>query len=147
MSKPLPLGKLPPHLLKEFLYPFPQSDPSLLLGPGVGLDCAILDLGDRLLALKSEPITFITEHIGWYAVQIACNDIVTTGALPRWMMITLLLPESKTTPDLVLSISKQLASASQEYDITLIGGHTEITANLDRPIINPKVHFLAIYCY
>lgn len=136
MSKPLPLGKLPPHLLTEFLRHFSQSDPSLLLGPGIGLDCAILDLGDRLLALKSEPITFITEDIGWYAVQIACNDIVTTGALPHWMMVTLLLPEAKTTPDLAMSISKQLAAASQEYGITLIGGHTEITTNLDRPIIN-----------
>ena len=132
----LPLGKLPPDLLAKFIQHFPQTDPAVLLGPGIGLDCAVLDFGDRLLVFKSEPITFVTTEIGWYAVQIACNDIATTGAQPRWMLVTMLLPEGKTTPGLVEQIGKQLASACLELGITLIGGHSEITAGLDRPILN-----------
>lgn len=132
----IPLGKLPPDILSAFLHRFPQNDPSVILGPGIGLDCAVVDIGGRYLVFKSEPITFVAEDIGWYAVQIACNDIATSGARPRWMLVTMLLPEGKTSPDLVSSIGMQLAEACAAYNITLIGGHTEITSGLDRPILN-----------
>jgi hydrogenase maturation factor len=105
------------------------------LGPQVGVDCAVLDLGDRLLVLKSDPITFATAAIGRYLVQVNSNDIATTGAIPRWLLVTALLPENQTSPDLVLAIGEQLAAACQEMGISLIGGHTEITHGLERPIL------------
>ncbi len=133
---PIPLGKLPPDLLARLLADAPVFDDRLLLGPGVGLDCAILALENTCLVFKSEPITFATDQIGWYAVQVAGNDIATTAAQPRWMLVTLLLPEGKTTPALVESIFNQLATACREQRISLIGGHTEVTYNLDRPLLN-----------
>jgi hydrogenase maturation factor len=136
VSEPLPLGKLPPALLANLISSIPTADPQLRLGPGIGLDCAILEVGDRLLALKSEPITFATAEIGWYGVQIAANDIATTGGVPRWMLATLLLPEGKTSPELVQQIAEQIATACREMGIVVIGGHTEITYGLDRPILN-----------
>ncbi len=107
-----------------------------LFGPNVGLDCAVIDNGDNYLVLKSDPITFVTHNPGWYAVQINANDIVTTGAIPKWMMATILLPENKTTQELVEEISAQLFSACSEKGISFIGGHTEITYGIDRPIIS-----------
>ncbi len=136
-STVLPVGKLPMELLEKLLSQAPATDPRLLLGPGIGLDCAVLDvnIGDTLLVLKSDPITFATEEIGWYAVQVNANDIATTGATPRWMLATLLLPENQTTPELVEHIATQLYAACQEVGVSLIGGHTEVTYNLDRPIL------------
>ena len=131
----LPLGKLPPMIAESLLKKAPMLDPRILLGPGVGLDCAILDLGDTCLVMKSDPITFATEDIGWYAVQICSNDIATTGALPRWFLTTLLLPEGKTTPDMVEKIGDQVFAACKEKNISVVGGHTEITYGLDRPIL------------
>jgi hypothetical protein len=61
----LPLGKLPPELLGQLLAAAPVTDPRVLLKPGIGLDCAVLDVGDKLLVLKSDPITFATDDIGW----------------------------------------------------------------------------------
>lgn len=113
----------------------PTTDPRVILGPGIGLDCAVLDMGDTLLVLKTEPITFVTDAIGWYALQIAANDVATTGAAPRWYMATLLLPERSTTPALVEEISSQAYQACRELGVTIIGGHTEITYGLDRPIM------------
>jgi len=131
----LPLGKLPSELLAKILTQAPISDPRVVLGPGIGLDCAVVDMGDSYLVFKSDPITFATDEIGWYAVQVNANDIATTGATPRWFMVTALLPEGVTTPKGVEEISKQLFSACQDLGISLIGGHTEITYGLDRPII------------
>ena len=131
----LPVGKLPPDLLAKILSQAPVDDPRLLLGPGIGLDCAVIDHGASLLVYKSDPITFTTEEIGWYAVQVNANDIVTAGAEPRWLLVTLLLPEGSTTPELPEEISRQIYSACREIGVTVIGGHTEITYGLNRPIL------------
>jgi len=131
----IPLGKLPPDLLKMVLKRAPVSDPRLVLGPGIGLDCAVLAFEKTCLVFKSDPITFASDEIGWYVVQINANDIATTGAIPRWFLMTLLLPEGLTNPKMVESISEQVFAACRTLSISVIGGHTEITHDLDRPII------------
>jgi hydrogenase expression/formation protein HypE len=136
MDKPvLPLGKLPPELLARLLANAPIQDTRVLLGPGIGLDCAVIDLGERLLVFKSDPITFATQEIGWYAVQVSANDIATCGARPCWYLATILLPENQTTSELVETISGQIFSACKELGISVIGGHTEITSGLERPLV------------
>src|SRR5258707_12328083 len=95
---PLPVGKLPPDLLARLLARAPVTDPRVRLGPGAGLDCAVLDLGDRLLVLKSDPITFATADIGWYLGQVNANDLATTGAVPCWLLLTMLRPAGASTP-------------------------------------------------
>lgn len=130
-----PVGKLPVENLERFLKEIPLFDPRILLGPGIGLDCAVIDLEDSLLVFKSDPITFASEEIGWYCVQVNANDVATTGAKPRWMLVTALLPESKTTLQLVERINQQIVRACQELKISIIGGHTEITSGLDRAIL------------
>ncbi len=135
MNPVLPVGKLPHALLEKIIRSAPTSGPRVLLGPGVGLDCAVLEFGETCLVLKTEPITFASDEIGWYAVQIAANDIATTGARPSWAMFTVLLPEGKTTEESVMALSGQLTDACRAAGITLVGGHTEITHGLDRLII------------
>lgn len=135
MTDSLPLGKLPVELLALLLARAPIQDSRVLYGPGIGLDCAVIDLGERLLVFKSDPITFATDDIGWYAVQVNANDIVTTGATPRWMLATLLLPENDTRPADVERIFDQLYRAAADLNISVVGGHTEITYHLHRPVL------------
>jgi hydrogenase maturation factor len=131
----LPTGKLPPELLSRLLAQAPATAPRVRLGPGVGLDCGVIETNGMLQVFKTEPITFATDQIGWYAVQVAVNDIATTGATPRWITLALLLPEGATTPELVAAIGEQIFSACRAHQITVLGGHTEITAGLDRPLL------------
>jgi hydrogenase maturation factor len=131
----LPLGKLPPEILSGIIAKAPISDPRLILGPGIGLDCAVVELGDTCLVFKSDPITFATDEIGWYAVQVNANDIATTGATPQWLLVTALLPENLTTELIVEEISNQVFDACSSLGISVIGGHTEITCGINRPII------------
>lgn len=135
MSEPLPLGKLPYDLLARLLAKAPIKDPRVLYGPRIGLDCAVIDLGQNVLVFKTDPITFATEDIGWYAVQINANDIITTGAAPRWLLATLLLPENATDQGQVEAIFDQMYRAAATLDISVVGGHTEITYDLHRPIL------------
>jgi hydrogenase expression/formation protein HypE len=135
MAQILPVGKVPRDILERLLAQAPTQDPHVLLRPGIGLDCAVVEVGDTLLVLKSDPITFATDAIGWYVVQVTANDLATTGATPRWLMVTMLLPEARTTAKLVERISQDVYRACREIGVTVIGGHTEITAKLDRPIL------------
>jgi hydrogenase expression/formation protein HypE len=135
MNRVLPLGKLPPDLLARVLSKTPLFDERVLHGPGIGMDCAVVDAGKNLLVFKSEPITFVTNAIGWYAVQVSVNDIATTGATPRWMLLTLLLPENRTTPEMVGEIGDEVFEACRALEISVIGGHTEITHGLENPIL------------
>ena len=133
----LPLGKLPADLLARLLARAnaARADPRVVVGPGVGLDCAVLDFGDRYLVLKTDPITFATDGIGWYAVQINANDIACSGASPRFFMATLLLPEADGNAALAERIFGQITEACAQLGATLVGGHTEITYGLDRPMV------------
>lgn len=133
---PLPVGKLPPALLERLLARHAsKDDPRLLLGPGIGLDCAVVDFGDRVLVAKSDPITFTAENIGWYAVNVNANDVVTTGAPPAWFLATLLLPEGAAEEADVEAIFAQIAEACHSIGARFVGGHTEVTAGLDRTIL------------
>jgi len=57
------------------------------------------------------------------------------GATPLWFQSTILLPEKITNEDLIQEIFKSIHNTCKEMNITVIGGHTEITTGLNRPII------------
>ena len=137
MSKPQPIGvgKLPADLLEALLARHTHDDDRVLVGPRIGEDAAIIDMGDRCLVAKTDPVTFATDAIGWYAVHVNANDVACCGARPRWFLATLLLPEHGTTTESVEAIFEQIDSACTALGITLCGGHTEITHGLDRPIV------------
>jgi hydrogenase maturation factor len=132
---PLPPGKLPNDLLREYLNQFVFDDPSILINPGVGEDTAAVDVvSEEVLVLKSDPITFATDSIGQYAVLINANDIATSGAKPRWLLTTLLFP-CGVTPYEIRTVINELKTFCRQWDITLCGGHTEITDAVTRPVV------------
>jgi HAD superfamily hydrolase (TIGR01509 family) len=128
-------GKLPNDILGRFLADMAFSDPSVLVRPGIGQDTAALDLHRaEVLILSSDPITFATDQIGHYAAIVNANDIATSGAIPRWLLTTLLLPCGTTAAE-VWDIMHQLKKACDHWGVTLCGGHTEVTDAVSRPVI------------
>jgi hydrogenase maturation factor len=131
----LPIGKLPGDLLQAVLDKHASHDPRVIVGPRVGEDAAVIDLGDRYLVATADPITFATDDLGWYALHVNANDIVVRGATPRWFLATLLLPQGRTDDEGVRALFGQLAEACEALEVALVGGHTEITHGIDRPIV------------
>ena len=134
--KRLKAGKLPVDLLEPLLARIPAS-PRVLIAGGIGRDAAVIEFSeetDRLLVAKTDPITFATDRIGWYAVNINANDIVCMGADPVWFLATLLLPEG-CEEALPAGIFDQIQQACDALEVALVGGHTEVTLGIDRPLI------------
>ena len=128
------VGKFPPELLRRLLAKRTSADPRVVLGPGLGEDAAAVSFGQNLLVAKSDPITFATDQIGWYAVQVNANDIACTGGTPRWFLATLLVPEG-FSEQRAEEVFDQIGAACDALQVTLIGGHSEVTYGIDRPIV------------
>jgi len=131
---PLPVGKLPAPMLERFLR-LCRDDPRVLVRAGIGQDAAALAFGDHVVVAKTDPITFATDRIGWYAVNINANDVACLGATPRFFLAALLLPEGKASEAMAEEIFRDIAASCEALDVTLCGGHTEVSYGLDRPIV------------
>ncbi|MFW9785197.1 MAG: AIR synthase family protein [Candidatus Heimdallarchaeota archaeon] len=135
-SKKFSLGKLKHDYLVNLISDLEIDDERVILGSKIGEDAAVVNIpGDNYLVVKTDPITFATDQIGYYVVNINVNDIVCTGAKPKWFQSTILLPEDSTTSALIENIFRDIHKTCQSMGIAVIGGHTEITPNLDRPIV------------
>ena len=135
LGLPLAAGKLPNDLLAGFLGEL-AADPAVIVPPAVGEDVTALDLGGaEILVAHGDPITLGGRAVGRAAVLVNANDIAAAGAEPRWLIATVLLPEG-TTPSEALALLDDLATAAAETGVTLAGGHTEVTAAVDRPVVS-----------
>ena len=131
-------GKLDIDILKRLLGKNTILDPRVVIGPKIGEDAAVIDLGKgthRYWVVTSDPITFTTEEIGYYGVVVNLNDIATMGAIPKWFLATLLFPENSDLR-FIEKVFKQIHDACHRFKISFIGGHTEITPGIKKMILS-----------
>ncbi len=131
----LPYGKISPNLLSKIVFKYLGSKrQDVVLGPKIGEDAAIVKIGSQLIAVSCDPISGAVSRIGWLAVHVASNDVATTGTRPLWFLPCILLPDG-TSSKIIEDICAQMHRAAEILNIAIIGGHTEITLGIDRPII------------
>ena len=131
----LPLGKIPIDILKEVVFKNLGVDrKEVIVGPSVGIDGAVLDLGDKSLVVSMDPITGAVERIGWLAVNVNANDVATFGVEPAFLFSCILVPENADRK-LVETISAQMNAAAKDLGIAIVGGHCESTPGLTKPIV------------
>ncbi|AHL22609.1 AIR synthase family protein [Thermococcus nautili] len=127
-------GKLPPELLEKLvLSRLPSKGKGVIVGPGTGIDGTALNVEGTLVA-SSDPITGATKRIGFYAVHVNANDVAVMGAEPRWFLTTVLLPEN-ANEGLLSEIIDEISREAEKLGVAVVGGHTEVTLGLDRPIV------------
>lgn len=131
------IGKVPPFVLKELVFNTIKNQRNeIILGAGIGEDCSAIDLNDdEIFLVSTDPITGAVEDAGYLAVHVSCNDIASSGGEPVGILLTILLPETSSM-DQLNKIMKDAEKAAREINIEIIGGHTEITDAVNRPIIS-----------
>lgn len=129
------IGKLSSDRLKDtVLSKITHYRDDVLVNSSIGEDSAVLDFGDKILAISSDPITGAGNKAGYLAVHVACNDIAATGAVPIGIQVVLLLPENITDNE-IKEIMTEIDNTSKEINVQILGGHTEILSHVDQPII------------
>ena len=128
-------GKLPTDVLVRYVFRYRGAkDRSVILGSSVGEDAALVSIGKDVLVLTTDPVTGTASDIGRLAVHVNANDVACRGAKPRWFLCDLLLPE-RSNAALVGGIMRQVDSAARRIGVAVVGGHTEVTPGLKRPIV------------
>lgn len=134
----LPLGKLPPDVMERYLFGMTGArSAKVVVEPSFGLDFGVLRMdggSGRYLIVSSDPITGVTERAGWYAVNVSANDVATSGNRPEFLQSVILLPEHASERD-VKALSSEMNDTAKELGIAIVGGHTELTPGLHRPIV------------
>jgi hydrogenase maturation factor len=134
MRRPV-LGKIPVDWLKKHVISsVGHKSSQIVLGSGIGLDFGVIHVPPGFLIVSSDPVTGVEEQIGHYAVNITANDVATCGHRPSFMETVILLPE-RADERYLQRIMKQIDETASKLKISIVGGHTEVTPGLDRPII------------
>jgi hydrogenase maturation factor len=134
LPRELPSGKVPLKLLSDHLPANWSASSGVVIGPAVGEDAAVVRVTGALLVAKSDPITLASRDMGRYLVAVNSNDIAVMGAKPRWLLLTILLPRGRQAGRQFSTIMRQVQQACDDANIALVGGHSEVTEGISRPI-------------
>ena len=131
------IGKLPePMLIRSVLKEVEHRRDEVLVGPAVGQDCAVVELGEgEVFVLSTDPITGTTKDIGRQSVHITANDLAASGADPLGVMLTILLTPD-TREEELKEMMRGVEGACKELNMEVMGGHTEITHVVKQPLIS-----------
>lgn len=129
------IGKLENHVLQEIVFKnIKYKRPEVKERSGIGKDCAVIDFGAYDCVISTDPITAAINDVGRIAISITCNDIATKGIQPIGIMLAVMLPEG-TTEEEISFIMKQAGDEAARLEVEIIGGHTEITNAVVKPVI------------
>lgn len=133
------LGKVTDSFLRRAILPHTGApSPDVIVGPRVGVDAAVLKVGDRLLVVAEDPIfpgpTTSPEDYGWIIVHIGASDVAVMGVRPEFMTYTLLLPPL-TPDDYTERLVRSISDTARELGIAIVGGHTGFYSAVTVPTI------------
>ena len=131
------IGKVSENVLKRtVLKGIKNTREEVLIGAGQGEDCAVLELKeDEVFVTSTDPITGTATDIGRLAVHVAVNDLAAQGAEPIGLLTTALLPEDYKESRLK-RIMEQYKETCASLGIQPLGGHTEVTRAVNRPVLS-----------
>ena len=129
-------GKLKESMLKRsVLKQLHIRNESTLQGPAVGGDYGAVAVDETTaVVLSSEPVTLTREKLGSTAIQAACNDVACSGAIPKGVSVTLLLPTMSNEEELK-GLMKDLDAACELCGVDILSGHTEVTRVVKEPLV------------
>ena len=130
------IGKVPENVLKRAVFKqIHHRRQEVLLPPGVGEDCSVVEAGEgEVFIFSVDPITAVSKGAGKLAVHITANDLASSGAEPIGLMSSILLPP-RTREKKLRELVQEMELACKELNIEIMGGHTEISDAVTRPVI------------
>jgi len=127
-------GKLPLALLARLLAGLPPPPPEVRLGAAVGEDACGIEVPGGVLVVAADPITLTSEDLGRLSVIASANDVAVSGARPRWFLAVVLVPPG-TSEGAISDLFSSLSRAASDLGASLVGGHTEVTPSVSRPLV------------
>jgi len=133
------LGKIHPAFFDRVIYPrLGAADKNILIGPRHGVDYGVLKVGDKCLAMSTDPFFIIPAYgfakAAWFAFHIIMCDVAVSGLQPKYLTIDLNLPPEMTEEQLA-EMWESVHSEAQKYNVSIITGHTARYAGCNYPMV------------
>ncbi len=133
------IGKINDDLFRKAILPNKGAAiPEVVVGPQMGVDAAVLKVGEEYMAIAEDPIfpgpTMTPEDFGWLTVHIGASDVAVMGIIPRYMTYSLLLPPG-TQEEYIEKLVQSIDKYAKELGIAIVGGHTGFYGAVTVPTI------------
>ena len=133
------IGKVSNEILEKIVFAnIKNKRDEVLVSAAIGEDNGVIDFGEYVAVVSTDPVTGATKGLGRLAVHVSCNDISTSGGEPIAVLLTILCPPGTTEESLEI-IMEDAARAASEINVEIIGGHTEVTDSVNRTLISSTV--------
>lgn len=139
------MGKIQPEFFNKVIYPkLGRKNPAALVRPQHGVDFGVVDLGDKVIVLSTDPF-YIAKELGikkaaWFAVHIIASDVAVSGIAPKFLSIDLNLPP-EISDDELIELWGVVDSECNKLDINIITGHTARYAGCNYPMVGGATMF------
>ena len=139
MSELPEIGKISPEIFIELIYPrLGAKSKNVIVGPQHGVDVAIVEIGDKAVALTTDPVFIVPEYgwerAAWFAIHILASDAVTSGLKPKYLSIDLNLPMEMTKAQLEI-VWDTMHRECVKLGIAVVCGHTARYENCHYPMV------------
>lgn len=133
------IGKLSPEIFNELIFTrLGARSESVIVGPQHGVDVGIVEIGDKAVALTTDPVFIVPEYgwerAAWFALHILVSDAVTSGLKPRFLSIDLNLPMEMTKQQLQ-KVWETIHQECRRLGIAIVCGHTGRYENCHYPMV------------
>ncbi|WP_435098605.1 AIR synthase family protein [Halarchaeum sp. P4] len=132
-------GKVEREFFDEHIYPrLGASREDVRLGPTHGADFGVVDVGESVVAMATDPV-FVLRELGveraaWFAVHIVVSDAALSGIPPSHLSIDLNLPPS-TSVDYFGALWEVFHREAEKLGIAITTGHTGTYAGCAWPTV------------
>lgn len=137
-------GKISENVLKRSVLKRCKSRrEEVAQGPAIGQDCAIVrSEGQAYTVMHTQSFTAEQTEKIRYGIIDGVNNLYCAGAEATAVMLTMMLPE-ETEEEVLRRMIDTADLACQECHVQLAGGHTELSAAVQKPVITVTVQGFA----
>ncbi len=133
------VGKVSESVLKRsVLKQIKSKNTQVKNGAGVGADCAIFACENTLAATCMQAAAVPVPADIRYSILKAAGGAACSGAVPKMVQMSLLLPEG-AEESLLKQYMAEADSAAAELGMEIAGGHTEVTKAVTSPCVTVQV--------
>ena len=133
------LGKVHPEFFDRVIYPrLGARDKNIVIGPRHGVDYGVLKVGNKCLAMSTDPFFIVPAYgfsrAAWFGFHIIFCDVAVSGLIPKYLTIDLNLPPEMTEHQLE-EMWETVHREAKKYGISVITGHTARYAGCNYPMV------------
>ncbi|GAA0663704.1 AIR synthase family protein [Natronoarchaeum mannanilyticum] len=133
------LGKIDREFFDEYVYPNLGAErDDVTLGPQHGVDFGVVDVGEKVAAMATDPV-FVMPSLGferaaWFAVHILLSDVAVSGLAPTHLSVDLNMP-AEITDEQFATLWETFDREATEFGVSIVTGHTGRYAGCNYPMI------------